>query len=63
MNFFQIFSDVVQIEGAVTADEGQLLAGQDVTVPAKITVGSVQGHPIYLHATLSLLPPSSAPAP
>lgn len=37
----------------VTVDEGELAAGQDVTLPVDLTVGSVGGKPVYaaIHLT------------
>jgi hypothetical protein len=58
MNILTIFSDIVEVAGEVEADDAALLAGQTVPIDAKLTVGSVNGKPVYMLASLSTTPPA-----
>jgi hypothetical protein len=63
MNILTLFTDVVTIVGEVEVDEGELLAGAPVTLPADIVVGSVADKKVYLVGTLTTTKPTVTPLP
>jgi hypothetical protein len=58
LNIGTIFADFVEIEGEVQIDTAELEQGQNVDLPATITIGSVGGKPIYLIGELTTTKPT-----
>jgi hypothetical protein len=55
-----VFDDAVIIEGDISVDEALLAAGDTVALPTAPQIGSVDGTPVYLVASLSTTKPEVA---
>jgi hypothetical protein len=57
LNVGALLTEAATIAVDVTVDEGELAAGQTVTVPLDVQIGTVSGKPLYLVASLSTTKP------
>ena len=54
----QIFTAVGAVLVDVEVDEGELAAGTPVTVPIDLTIGSINGKPVYAQVSLTTTKPA-----